>query len=206
MRSNQAIFIHIPKAAGRSIQYSLRMPIHNVAHLAAEAYLQADPEFFAAAYKFAIVRNPWDRLVSAYHFIRDSPSQYNEVVRNTDLRNTPDFASFLGKLRSPLFRNRIMARMHFLPQTHFLCDSKGKMLVDRVGRLEEMPGTFDFLTEPLSKRFELETHNKGSHKDFREYYTANWQIALVGRMYAADCRTFGYGFDQSQSGGMAYNA
>lgn len=195
MREKQAIFVHIPKAAGRSIQHTLGIPIHDVAHIPAEAYRRADPEFWAQCYSFSIIRNPWDRLVSAFHFMRKNDHPYNLIVRNTDLLATPDFATFLRRLRRKLYRHQILSRLHFMPQTHFLCDPQGAVMVDAIGRFEELPGSFNALTERLPGEYELQERNRTAHKGFREYYEHDWQVALVGEMYASDVAQFGYRFE-----------
>ena len=196
MLTHGALFIHIPKAAGRSVQFALGMPIHQIAHLPAEAYRRADPQFFASAYKFCVVRNPWDRLVSSFHYMQSKPGQFNSLVKQTDLRSTPDFAIFLRELQRPLFRNQILTRMHFLPQSHFVCDSGEAILIDRIGRFEDLPGSFDFVSAPMRGEFRLEARNRGQHEDYRRYYRSDRDVELVGRMYETDCRLFGYGFEE----------
>jgi len=197
MDSNNAVFIHIPKAAGRSVQHALEMPLHRAAHIPAESYRRAAPQFYTESYIFSIIRNPWDRLVSSFHFMHSSDHHYNRKLRDHDLRGSADFELFLSRLRNPLFRHQILTRMHFMPQAHYLCDEAGQIIVDRIGRFEHLPASFAEIAEPLRSKYALERRNSGVHKDYRSYFTKDWQIQLVGNMYAADCSAFGYSFDQS---------
>jgi hypothetical protein len=65
---HQCIFIHIPKAAGTSVALTLfGEPSRHVPWF---EYYQANPRKFRKYFKFAFVRNPWDRLVSSYFFLR----------------------------------------------------------------------------------------------------------------------------------------
>lgn len=195
MRSREAIFIHIPKAAGRSIQQALDIPIHGVAHVPAEAYRRAEPEFFARCHVFTLVRNPWDRLVSGYHFMQFNEHEYNAKVRNLDLRGISDFSGFLTRLRNPIYRNQILTRLHFMPQTHFLCDRSGQIIVDAIGRFEDLPHSFAQVTAPLAGTFTLPQRNVGKHRHYTSYYQHDWQIELVGQMYRADNEILGYQYE-----------
>jgi hypothetical protein len=63
---HRCIFIHIPKTAGASIALSLfNEPPRHVHYRDFEI---ANPDKFRRYFKFAFVRNPWDRLVSSYFY------------------------------------------------------------------------------------------------------------------------------------------
>lgn len=195
MEANESIFIHVPKVAGRSIFAALGAPIHEVSHVPAEAYRIAAPQVYDRYYTFGFTRNPWDRLVSAFTFMRTKDSAYNLALRASELRNVEDFETFLQKLKSPFFRNRILTRMHFMPQTHYLCDAHLNVIVDAVGRFEDLPNSFQEATAKLANVAHLENRNSSDRQDYRRYYRERWQIELVARMYEADCHVFGYAFD-----------
>jgi len=61
------VFVHIPKAAGTSISEALYGRF--VGHVRAADVVQWGPSRLKALPRFAITRNPWDRLVSAYRFV-----------------------------------------------------------------------------------------------------------------------------------------
>ena len=66
---HRCIFIHIPKTAGSSIVEMLfNEPSRHIPYF---VYRDANPEKFRQFFKFAFVRNPWDRLVSTYFFLRE---------------------------------------------------------------------------------------------------------------------------------------
>ena len=69
------IFFHIPKNAGVSIRRILEIDtkmhpfnFSRTTNLGIDIKKYTDPEIFKNYYKFAVVRNPWDRMVSLYHF------------------------------------------------------------------------------------------------------------------------------------------
>ena len=67
---HRCIFVHVPKCAGVSISRSLFGSLVGT-HIAMKSFqLIYTEEEFARYFKFAFVRNPWDRLVSAYRFLK----------------------------------------------------------------------------------------------------------------------------------------
>ena len=86
--NDQVIFIHNPRAAGTSIRRALlhgddpndniSFPgsrstrwTYNSKHMfASQARPQIKPEIWKRLFKFAVVRNPWDRIVSIYGLFR----------------------------------------------------------------------------------------------------------------------------------------
>ena len=65
----KAIFVHIPKAAGTSIALSIfgELPYH---YKAIDYIVFFGRKTFNQYFKFAFVRNPWDRVYSAYTYLR----------------------------------------------------------------------------------------------------------------------------------------
>ena len=63
----RCIFVHIPRTGGTSVQrfFGTHWQDHKDISRYAE---ELEPQTFASYYKFALVRNPWDRLVSDYNF------------------------------------------------------------------------------------------------------------------------------------------
>src|SRR5690606_38778886 len=67
MREHNAIFVHVPKCAGSSI--AQQRPIA-AWHFSAAVLAKHDPAFWNRAFTFGFVRDPYDRLVSAFHYLR----------------------------------------------------------------------------------------------------------------------------------------
>ena len=175
----------------------------------------ADPAFFAKAWKFSIARNPYDRLVSAFHYLkrlnrgRDDLSSKGQK-RSRDqawaaevLGPYPDFATFVDRLADAGFREQVLAWLHFQPQWYFLCDRSGRLLVDEVAHLESL----DAFTERFNAAGHGLTLDAGVHKRRSEraawptYYDAE-SAARVAGMYARDFEILGYptDFDASARG------
>lgn len=200
-RRTNSIFVHIPKTAGTSMLDALGAdPVFDT-HAPALTYREADPEFFRRAYKFGVVRNPWDRFASSFHFMKngtDWPMQQAWAKRHI---GDHVFASFVRKLRNPLFRNTILAERFFWPQSFWLTDREGALLVDEAYRFEDiaeaMASICARLKLPPPQR--MPRHRRSARADYRSLYADEEMIALVSRLYPDDIRRFGYSFESGRS-------
>ena len=199
------IFVHIPKTAGQSIEnFFLRLhglswetrgslllrfnpdPARGperLAHLTAREYVDCGyvtAERFEAAFKFAFVRNPWDKVVSDYHY-------FGYAKRLS-------FKEFVAKRMTT--RNRYKnATRHVMQQRDFIYDEAGNLLVDFVGRFESLQQDFDQICARLGiAETALPHSNRSSGKRSYSDYYDEFLLKQVGQIYAKDIETFGYQF------------
>jgi Sulfotransferase family len=190
------VFIHIPKAAGTSLNLALYGKF--MGHFTASDVRRWASADVNALPSFAVTRNPWDRLVSAYRFLKRGKGVgggHQVVVRRAQRYQLPAFETFERFVREWLiYKDVAKSDLALQPQSLFVCDSKGKILVDHLGRVEDMKPTIDFLREKLGYAPEISRSNRsGDPVDYRDFYTS--QLAdLVGTIYARDVEAFGYEF------------
>jgi hypothetical protein len=193
-----ALFIHIPKTAGTTIHELFGIEVRERGpHIPAYAYRWASPAFFDHAFKFAVVRNPWDRMVSAFHFLKEARWPDDKVWSDRHLKGVDTFADFLEALRRPFFRNLVRSELHFHPQVGFVADLKGRLLVDQVIYFENLAPGLRRVADRLQLQLPdvgVEQLNASERGDYRDYYDTRGR-ELVGRMYARDIETFGYQFE-----------
>ena len=151
--SKKFIFIHIDKAAGASIQDALRpfaspqpagsfrkrlvwlgklnrfgglyRRLQFSEHVNADVIQQCLPvAVYQAMYKFAFVRNPWDRLVSRYSYLL----RVKEHPRHEFVKRMGGFEEYLNwEIRR--------GKMH---QYKYVTDPHGKMIVDLICKYETL--------------------------------------------------------------------
>jgi hypothetical protein len=138
-------------------------------------------EMFDSYFKFAIVRNPFDRFVSYCAFISRQDGHFASAPR--------EYMKFVLTDMRPY--NHIL----FRPQSEFVADADGRLMVDFIGRVERLQADYDRICDRLGlPRVVLERVNASSHRDYREYFDEEL-VAMVSKLYRADLELFDYAFD-----------
>jgi hypothetical protein len=131
VRRRNLIFIHVPRVAGTSIARAL-YGSRCTRHPSIRYFKTVAPRFFAEADSFAVIRDPFDRFVSSYAFVRsggtDTCRLSDVFVRQTaSLRTVDDYLSFIEE-RDDLSLDFVMR-----PQSWFVSDLEtGTPLVRRL--------------------------------------------------------------------------
>ena len=205
--SHRFIFVHIQKTAGQSLKRALapycnqprrtglrrllsHLPIpedpHQVAfraHTTARwARLKLSPRVFDSYCRFAVVRNPFDRAVSNYHFLQQTPGHHSHArVRHLT------FDGYLDFLRERRWS-------HDPTQRRLLVDARGRVLCDPILRFESLDEDFTGLCRQLGLEGSqcLPRRNTSRHEPYREYYQSRLTREKLVDLFAADFATFGY--------------
>ena len=190
---HRCIFVHIPKCAGISVARSLFGTLGGGHSTVRDYQIAYSPREFAEYFKFTIVRNPWDRLFSAYHYLKTGGmTPADREFSEAELAPYDDFEHFVLDW---VDEESIWRYMHFQPQHHYLCFEDGPPLVDFIGRFENLSADFRVIAARLGIDRELMSLNRRSSKPgFREVYTPEMRDR-VGRVYARDIEMLGYAFD-----------
>jgi len=196
------IFVHINKCAGQSVRRALPRGSrghHTIQHyLALVADKGRQPQDY---FKFTIVRNPWDKVVSFYHY---------HQRRGWDMfpwsqAMAPEFREFLerlfvdneGALALDIFRGRSGATTHHLRlrnSLEWVSDDQGQILVDYIGRVETLQQDFDHVCDRIGvKRRQLPHANSSRHQPYWEYYDDRGREIVAAR-FSRDIAHFGYQF------------
>lgn len=193
-RKHKFIFLHIPKTGGTSIRGALGYPTTGRSHLPWYVYYSADSVFFDKAFKFAMVRNPWDRVVSAYHYLAQGGNNANNLSLAREIRKYDDFTDFV---KSGLSRGAFRSNLLFLPQSNFLIDGDRGLRVDFVGKLENFSEDFERIAQRLPFNIlPVSNLNRSSRPhDYMQYFEDEEVVAAVTEIYRQDIEIFQYSFD-----------
>lgn len=187
---HNTLFVHVPKTAGTSMERAGWLgggghhPVWWYAGVIAGLEL---------AFKFAFVRNPWDRFVSA--FFHDPNVTHGKHSK----QSFRDFVRFIAEkdlsAPGPTYPNLTNWPLHhhFLPQWFFICKQDGSVGVDFLGRFERLREDWQLVCDRVGVSDSLPHLRPGGHLDYREYYDAETQD-IVGTAYRRDVELLGYEF------------
>ncbi len=156
-------------------------------------------------FKFCFVRNPWDRLVSAYsNKISQDPGQNDAVFENGVPRIWKKFGVFYPGMDFASFAAAVAripdseAEAHFRSQSAFFKNASGDIPMDFVGRFENLDEDFRLLCQKIGlEEAGLEHRNRSRRKAYQSYYDDKTR-RLVEERYQEDIRRFGYSFGNVQ--------
>lgn len=158
------------------------------------------PEIWKSYFKFAIVRNPFSRMVSWYKNVWEQiesfkakstpvPKKYKQFIKDAQT-----FESFI--LRAEVFdRGKCESFYYREPQIDFLSDNSG-IGMDYIVKLEniseEWPNIVSLIGLP---NIAFPHMNKSKESDYREWYDDKLKRIMLDR-FKKDFDTFGYSIPQ----------
>ncbi len=196
---HKALFVHIPKVAGQSIETVFLKDLglgwedrqelllrkkksgeagpFRLAHLKAGEYLAynyINKESFDSYFKFSFVRNPYMRLLSVYNYLG-----YSRII---------SFSAFVNKVvKKALEKNDFF----YSPQYDYLY-VKGKKLVDFVGKLENLKVDMGYVLKQLELEGHEIPHVNKSEKGLKRGLAALiktprlWTNLKLGRLFSSE--------------------
>mmetsp|Transcript_57683 Transcript_57683/g.130706 ORF Transcript_57683/g.130706 Transcript_57683/m.130706 type:complete len:259 (+) Transcript_57683:55-831(+) len=145
-------------------------------------------EVYDSSFKFAFVRNPYDRCVSSWQFTYSWVGPFSEFVELLAERGP----------NSPVWNWH--ERVHVCEQLPHLVDpSTAALTVDYVGRVEELSEGVGHVCRELgleSENVHVPHENRQNRElgSYREYYNCDRLKELVYRIYKKDIDFFEYTF------------
>ncbi len=188
------VFIHIPKTGGISVAEALFGSKTGGHRTLRDYQLVLDSATLGDAFTFAFVRNPWDRLASAYRFLKaGGRNAYDARWAAQHLANIDSFDAFV---RQWLNRKSIWSRQHFWPQYWFVQDQPGQIGVDFIGRFEQLADDYAVVRARLGIGAETLPHsNRGDDRGQCEDLYSPETAAIVADIYRTDIELFEYEAD-----------
>jgi hypothetical protein len=162
------------KAAGRLWKHSTLADIDGL----------IAPEQMDDLFTFTLVRNPWDRMVSYYHWLQVQAFQHDAVT----LANTLTFKEFA---QSAPITNSFKAT----PAHHYMTDAMGKARCSAYIRIEHFAEDVVPLVDHLGFDLMLDHVNVSSRRSIYQSYYCTASRAAVENACADDIDRFGYSFE-----------
>jgi len=184
----ECVFIHVPKCAGSSVARAL-FGSTPTGHMPLYWYEKQFNERYVNYFKFAFVRDPLQRVHSAYSYLLQE-AQHRDKSAHELVNRYSDFDAFVDDW---LRTENISRQIHFAPQHYFLQDSMGHINLDFIGRQENLNADFRRLCIHLHTKAELPHINQSPRpahqsKDLCSAATRR----RVREVYARDYELFAY--------------
>lgn len=173
-RQRRGRWANLPTAAGRLWKHATLADIAGAVPAA----------LIDSALRVTLVRNPWDRAVSYYHWLRMQRFAHPQVT----LAQATDFTGFVT-------HETTRAALAAWPARRYLTDAQGSEGRALYIRLEHFAADAQPFFDHLGFRFDLPRANASDRAaDWRGYYQPASHDAIASAC-AADIARFGYRFD-----------
>lgn len=201
----QAIYIPIPKVANTSVKTALADSLGLSGDVHWEiAWPWVEPATIQRSYAdwftFSFVRNPWDRLLSCF-LSKVHPDRMDDPLLHNGVE--PEFSKyadlFHGRMSFAEFVQTTVsipdeeADIHFGSQYLYVTDPSGQLLVNFLGRFENIADDFAKVCKHIGLSAGLPHLLRTEHDHYRSYYTVQTQH-LVAKRWSRDIELFGYRF------------
>jgi hypothetical protein len=197
-KSNRFFFIHIPKNAGGSVRQALirnaggKKPRGVYQHTPAVTVCDLNRSQWNSFLTFSFIRNPWERMWSIYKFNLERKGKgHEDVGKSFDeflmrKKRTHNWAKTFPNPNTPIQRR---------PQTDWLLDENGEMIVDFIGRFENLHDDFKRICSMVGiKPPRLTRTHKTSHSvPYTKAYSKEG-IEFVEEHFRTDIEMFEYAF------------
>jgi len=190
--------MRMPKVASGSITLALKNKkakiithgIYDPNYLSLTEYMKVDTH---KKFAFTFVRNPWDRLVSAFFFLNKGGSMpkdkddYEKYVKKYN-------GNFVLFVQEAFKTDEIFNQPHIRPQHLWITDNNGKLVTDFIGKFENLQIDFDYVLKK-NWRFKkkLGFQKRGKHPHYKELYTPETSD-IVAEVFKKDIELFKYEF------------
>ena len=187
---DSAIYIHIPKTGGNSIEKSLGLL--KTGHKPLKSFeLSLTKKEFSNAYIFTVVRDPFTRLASAYYYLKsDNISEEDKEFRNNILSKYPNFEVFV---KNYIKNEGVYGYIHLIPQFEFIRTWNGAVRCDEIIKLDSIDAGFEKLRVKLGREKSILTHKNKTVKktDYLSQYDDEMK-EIVRNVYSDDFALLGF--------------
>ena len=181
---NKYFFLHIPKTGGKMWEYLFG----GVGLTSGHGFVESKPE----GYSFTIIRNPLDRLVSCFHYLKSGGCHLGDAEDAAKYHMAQhDFCDWIHLLKeNPDF---YFEQQHIMPMIRRIGKKEN---FDHIGLFENLETETRKLyciihdqdleeLERVASEIELPIINKSKHNHFKQYYTEETEN-IVANLYKED--------------------
>ena len=187
-----SFIIHIPKTAGTSATKSIYGTDVNYSHYDWNDLKVIMKKKFHNYFSFSIVRNPWDRCLSAYEFLKIGG--YNADDKMFYEKYLACYNNFEDFIKNGLNKQKVLNGLHFIPQSNFIFSADDKCMVDYILRFETIESDYNFIKNKLGGSDLLKYKINRTDHNYNKFYDKEMKH-IVSKLYNRDIRLLKYSFN-----------
>lgn len=176
------VWFRVFKVASGTIKDALQSKVEDLTQIRPPQL----PRRYNSYYKFAFVRNSWDRVLSCYFHkvLTKEASEFKECFDK-------DFGYFIRYIEKLDLEN---ANSHVKLQNVLIPVNKCAF----IGRVDNFAEDFKYVCDQIGIEFDtsaLQCKHKTDHGYYSEYYEP-WMVEVIAKKYKADIDAFGFKFER----------
>lgn len=188
----ECVFVHIPKSAGTSILKGLSNgdQIYRD-HCNWFDFYRANKVKFSNYFKFTVVRDPFDRIVSTYEYLKKGGNQAEDLFfMDLFALNNLTFEEFVLEYLDEV---KIHEHVLFKPQYLFIFDYKYDLKVDFIAKFENIDADYALICNKLGiKKSKLVKENSSPRQLDVNCYKRKNVANRVASLYRKDYELLDY--------------
>lgn len=179
------VWFQVPKVASTTIRKILKQN-HLLIPKKTFKPTAFQSENFQNYFKFAFVRNPWERVVSCYtQKVANKNKKWEFYYGKCFDKGFNNFVDFIDQ------QDLAKADRHITLQSLLISQHE----LDFIGRLENFSNDFQYVLHVIGLRdIIIPKKNATDHKHYSHYYTERTK-EIIARKYKKDIEAFGYKFE-----------
>lgn len=200
LNKNQTLFVHVPKTGGTSISSWIENNFEFQKTDRIHCSLDEASNYFKKKYfSFAVVRNPWDRMVSYYYFIKRHTN--DRLIHNTlNSVHKLKWKSYFKKIEYLKKRlSELNKGFYFFLENKNLWElgaisTQTQIVsgVDKILKFETLENDFTMIQERLYCFKPLPKLNLTNHEYYKNYYKHSKFIDIVAEHFKDDIKNYNY--------------
>ena len=197
-KDNKFMIFSNCKCASTSLIYVFEGKVERFRTLGSEKYEARLNSFnIEETFKCTVVRNPWARVVSAYHFLYNHENSYipsdvdfscfvEDILPKISLYETEEFRTKLVSYPEEITKEEFIAH-------HLQYQYEKVECVDFTARLENIQEDWEIIKENTGANKKLLRKRQSKRENYRLYYNGSTR-EIVSKLYAKDIEVLSYVF------------